>query len=79
MHAVLEEYLLNGAYSEQTFNTVFAFGCPGTERRPDDGDDVEGMRGLFCSEGRPNHQVPGWSEIKQRYVEEVRIRCPHVE
>ncbi|KAJ4348306.1 uncharacterized protein N0V89_009680 [Didymosphaeria variabile] len=71
LHAVLEEYLLNGAYSEDTFNTIFAFGCPGNERQSDDGSDVEAMRCLFCSHGHPHEQIPGWSEVKERYVEKV--------
>ncbi|KAF1977157.1 hypothetical protein BU23DRAFT_565297 [Bimuria novae-zelandiae CBS 107.79] len=71
VHAVIEEYLLNGAYGEDTFNTIFAFGCPGTSRRPDDGSDVEAMRSLFCSEGRPHEQLAGWTEVKQRYVDEL--------
>ncbi|KAL5384770.1 hypothetical protein DPSP01_005207 [Paraphaeosphaeria sporulosa] len=71
LHAVLEEYLLNGAYSQETFNTIFAFGCPGTEHRSDEGGDVVAMRSIFCSDAHPHQEIPGWSEVRQRYVQEL--------
>ncbi|KAF9731453.1 hypothetical protein PMIN04_008243 [Paraphaeosphaeria minitans] len=70
-HAVLEEYLLNGACSEETFNTIFAFGCPGTERRSDESSDVEAMRTIFCSDARPYEEIPNWSDVRQCYVQEL--------
>ena len=73
MHAVIEEYLLNGAYGEEIFNTIFAFGCPRASRRPDDGSDIDAMRTLFCSEGSPHEQIAGWEAVKQRYIQEVGI------
>ncbi|KAJ4291180.1 hypothetical protein N0V90_010378 [Kalmusia sp. IMI 367209] len=71
LHAVLEEYLLNGAYGEDAFNAVFAFGCPGIERRAGDGNDVEAMRSLFCLDGRPLEHMSAWSEVKQRCIDEL--------
>lgn len=71
LQAVLEEYLRNGAYGEEYFNTIFAFGCPGTDRRPDDGADIQSMRTLFCVEGSPREQIHGWSRTKRRYIDEV--------
>lgn len=71
LHAALEEYLLNGAYGEETLNNIFAFGCPGLEPRPDDGNDIEAMRKLFCSEDRSHEEVSGWTEFKQRCVDEL--------
>lgn len=73
VHAAIEEYLLNGAYGDETFNTIFAFGCPKATRRPDDGSDIDAMRTLFCSEGRPHEQIAGWEQVKRRYIEEVGI------
>ncbi|KAF2242111.1 hypothetical protein BU26DRAFT_535063 [Trematosphaeria pertusa] len=74
LQAVLEEYLRNGAYGEEYFNTIFAFGCPGTDRRPDDGADIQSMRTLFCVEGSPREQIHGWSRTKRRYIDEL---LPH--
>lgn len=71
LQAVIEEYLRNGAYGEEAFNTIFAFGCPGIGRRPDDGTDVQAMRNLFCVEGNPREQIEGWSAIQQQYINEV--------
>jgi hypothetical protein len=73
LQAVIEEYLRNGAHGEESFNTIFAFGCPGTARRPDDGNDLQAMRTLFCTEGNTREQIAGWAEIKKRYIGEARI------
>jgi hypothetical protein len=73
LQAVIEEYLQNGAYGEESFNTIFAFGCPGSSRRPDEGNDIQAMRSLFCVEGNTREEIPGWSNIKQRYVGEVSL------
>ncbi|KAF1956581.1 hypothetical protein CC80DRAFT_61017 [Byssothecium circinans] len=71
LQAVIEEYLFNGAYGEEPFNTIFAFGCPSTPRTPEDGTDIQAMRMLFCAEGNPREQIAGWSDIKQRYINEL--------
>ncbi|PVH96648.1 hypothetical protein DM02DRAFT_658988 [Periconia macrospinosa] len=71
LQAVTEEYLRNGAYGEESFNAIFAFGYPGTRRRPDDGPDIQAMRTVFCAEGNTREQIPGWSEIKQHYINEL--------
>lgn len=71
VHAVLEEYLLNGSYGGETFNTIFAFGSPGAEHRADEGSDGGAMRSIFCSDARPHEELPAWSAIKRRYVQEV--------
>lgn len=74
LQSVIEEYLRNGAYGKEAFNTIFAFGYPGTPRRPDDGADIHAMRTLFCAEGNTREQIPGWSKIKQHYIDEVRLQ-----
>ncbi|KAF2868915.1 hypothetical protein BDV95DRAFT_498897 [Massariosphaeria phaeospora] len=74
LQAVTEEYLRNGASGEETFNTIFAFGCPGIDRRPDDGSDVQAMRHLFCTEGDPREQVHGWSKMKRQFINELLPR-----
>ncbi|KAF2641336.1 hypothetical protein P280DRAFT_309158 [Massarina eburnea CBS 473.64] len=71
LQAVVEEYLLNGASGEGPFNAIFAFGCPGTSRRPDDGTDVQSMRMLFCTEGSPREQRAAWSAVQQKYIAEL--------
>lgn len=71
LQAVIEEYLQNGAYGEESFNTIFAFGCPGSARRPDEGTDIHAMRSLFSVEGNPREEIDGWSSIKRRYINEL--------
>ncbi|KAF2675919.1 hypothetical protein K458DRAFT_323446 [Lentithecium fluviatile CBS 122367] len=71
LQAVIEEYLQNGAYGEEAFNTIFAFGCPGSARRPDEGTDIQAMRTLFCVEGNTREQIDGWSRVKRRYISEL--------
>ena len=71
VHAVIEEYLLNGEYGEDIFNTVFAVGCPQRLRQADDGSDIQAMRTVFCRQGRPFEQIAGWTQVKQRYIDEV--------
>jgi hypothetical protein len=71
LQAVIEEYLRNGAYGKESFNTIFAFGCPGSARRPDEGTDIQAMRSLFCVEGNTREQIEDWSRTKRRYIHEV--------
>ncbi|KAH7138297.1 hypothetical protein B0J11DRAFT_11867 [Dendryphion nanum] len=71
LHAVIEEYLRNGAFGPESFNTIFAFGCPGTEPRPDEGSDVEAMRSLFCDDDNPHKQIHGWSRLRRQYINEL--------
>lgn len=71
LQAVLEEYLRNGAYGEETFSTIFAFGCPGAAQIASDGDDVIAMRKIFCDKSRPHEQVSGWAKIRRHYIKEV--------
>ncbi|KAH7095058.1 hypothetical protein FB567DRAFT_19789 [Paraphoma chrysanthemicola] len=70
MQAAIEEYLRNGAYGADTFNTVFAFGCPGP-RWAEEGADVTAMRRLFCDESNPREEIRAWSSIKRRYINEL--------
>tara|TARA_R110002003_G_scaffold702_4_gene21109 strand:- start:4435 stop:5427 length:993 start_codon:yes stop_codon:yes gene_type:complete len=72
MQAAIEDYLRNGAYGAETFNTIFAFGCPGP-RWAEEGADVTAMRRLFCDESNPREEIREWSSIKQRYINEVRF------
>ena len=72
LQAVIEEYLRNGAFGSESFNTIFAFGCPGTEPRSDEGSDVEAMRSVFCDEADPHKQIHGWSRLRRDYINEVR-------
>jgi hypothetical protein len=73
LQAVIEEYLLNGASGPEPFNTIFAFGCPGSGRRPDEGLDVQAMRTLFSVERNTREQLDIWTRTKQRYVNEVSV------
>lgn len=70
LQAAIGEYLRNGAYGPETFDTIFAFGCPGP-RWAEEGADVTAMRRLFCDESNPREEIREWSGIKQRYVSEV--------
>lgn len=80
LQAVIEDYLRNGAYGEEPFNTIFALGCPGIDRQPDEGTDVQAMRSLFCVEGNPRQQIDGWAEIKRTTVDEVSwLSCTTVQ
>jgi hypothetical protein len=71
LQAVVEEYLRNGAFGDDSFNTIFAFGNPGNAVRPDEGSDIQAMRKVFCDAGDPPQQVNSWSRIKQHYIDEV--------
>ncbi|KAF2738334.1 hypothetical protein EJ04DRAFT_486712 [Polyplosphaeria fusca] len=71
MQAVIEEYLRNGAFGEEHFNSIFAFGCPGTNPNEDEGSDITAMRTLFCAEHNPHEQVQGWARIKRQYIDEL--------
>jgi hypothetical protein len=70
MQAAIEEYLRNGAYGEETINTIFAFGCPGP-RWAEEGADVTAMRVLFCDELNPRQEKSEWTDIKRRHISEV--------
>ncbi|KAF2026825.1 hypothetical protein EK21DRAFT_102997 [Setomelanomma holmii] len=70
MQATIEEYLRNGAYGVETFDTIFAFGCPGP-RWAEEGTDVTAMRRLFCDESNPREEIREWSAIKRRYICEL--------
>lgn len=72
LQAVIEEYLRNGAFGEEAFNTIFAFGCPGTEVADDEGIDIQAMRTVFCDEANPHEQIRGWAKTKRQYINEVR-------
>ncbi|KAF2121858.1 hypothetical protein BDV96DRAFT_536822 [Lophiotrema nucula] len=71
LQAVIEDYLRNGAFGPEPFNTTFAFGCPGTEPIEDETTDVAAMRKLFCDENSPHEQIHGWARIKRQYVNEL--------
>jgi hypothetical protein len=71
LQAVLEEYLRNGAFGAEPFETIFSFGCPGTQPADDDGTDIEAMRKLFCTEESPHEQVHGWAKTRRQYINEV--------
>jgi hypothetical protein len=71
LQAVIGEYLRNGAYGQETFNTIFAYGCPGVERWAEEPSDVIAMRRLFCSENNPREQNREWTNVKRRYISEL--------
>ncbi|ORY09766.1 hypothetical protein BCR34DRAFT_602623 [Clohesyomyces aquaticus] len=71
LQAVLEEYLRNGASGEDEFNTIFAFGCPGTMGDFDDAEDIKAMRQLFCKDGNPMEHIHGWSKWKRQCINEL--------
>lgn len=70
LQAAIDDYLRNGAYGPDIFNTIFAFGCPGP-RWAEEGTDVTAMRRLFCDESNPREEIREWSNIKRRYISEV--------
>ncbi|KAF2174876.1 hypothetical protein K469DRAFT_724955 [Zopfia rhizophila CBS 207.26] len=71
LQAVIEEYLRNGAFGEEPFNTIFAFGCPGRGVGSDEGADIRAMRILFCKENDSHEQVHGWARVKRQYINEL--------
>lgn len=71
LQAVIEDFLRNGVYGEDSFNRVFAFGCPGVERWAEEPPVVAAMRRLFCDEDSPREQNRIWTSIKRRYISEV--------
>lgn len=71
LQAVIGEYLRNGAYGEETFNTIFSYGCPGVERWAEEPADVPAMRTLFCDQNNPRQENPEWSSVKRRYIREL--------
>lgn len=72
MQAAIDDYLRNGAYGQETLNTIFAFGKPGP-RWAEEGADVTAMRRLFCDGSNPQEEIRDWSGIRRRYVSEVRL------
>ncbi|KAF2743699.1 hypothetical protein M011DRAFT_471245 [Sporormia fimetaria CBS 119925] len=71
LQAVLEEYLLIGASGTETFNSIFAFGCPGTEALDGETIDINAMRRLFCDKDQPHEQLHSWTKIRRQYINEV--------
>ncbi|KAI1568184.1 hypothetical protein PtrEW4_006587 [Pyrenophora tritici-repentis] len=71
LQAVIGEYLRNGAYGEETFNTIFAYGCPGVERWAEEPADVAAMRRLFCDEGNLRQENRAWTTVKRQYIKEL--------
>jgi hypothetical protein len=74
MHAAIDDYLRNGAFGPDTFNTIFAFGCPGP-RWAEEGTDVTAMRRLFCDESNPREEIREWTNLKRKYIDEVCYPC----
>lgn len=74
LQAVTEEYLRQGAHGSDTFNTIFAFGCPGVDRWAEEPETVMAMRRLFCDEDNRRQEHADWSHVKRHYINEVR-RC----
>lgn len=70
MQAAIDDYLRNGAYGQETLNTIFAFGKPGP-RWAEEGADVTAMRRLFCDGSNPQEEIRDWSGIRRRYVSEL--------
>ncbi|EAT80662.2 hypothetical protein SNOG_12250 [Parastagonospora nodorum SN15] len=75
MQAAIDDYLRNGAYGPETFNTVFAFGRPGP-RWAEEGSDVTAMRRLFCDDSDPRQEIRGWADTKRRYINELLPKKP---
>lgn len=71
LQAVIEEFLRDGVYDAESFNTVFAFGCPGVERWAEEPSNVTAMRMLFCDENNLRKENQTWTSIKDRYIKEV--------
>jgi hypothetical protein len=71
LQAIIGEYLRDGAFGSETFNTIFAYGCPGVERWAEEPADVTAMRRLFCGESSPREQNPNWTNTKRRYISEL--------
>jgi hypothetical protein len=74
LQAVIGEYLRNGAYGDEAFNTIFAYGCPGVERWAEEPADVTAMRRLFCAEGNLREENREWTRIKRQYINELLPR-----
>ncbi|EMD68674.1 hypothetical protein GGP41_008681 [Bipolaris sorokiniana] len=71
LQAVIGEYLRNGSYGPETFNTIFSYGCPGVERWADEPADVSAMRILFCDPDNQRQENREWTRIKRRYIDEL--------
>ncbi|KAF2000434.1 hypothetical protein P154DRAFT_576111 [Amniculicola lignicola CBS 123094] len=76
LQAVLEEYIRNGAFGPEPFNTIFAFGCPGADLTGDEGSDVIAMQKLFCDAMNPHEQIHGWAKTKRQYINELLPQSP---
>ncbi|KAF2011762.1 hypothetical protein BU24DRAFT_436112 [Aaosphaeria arxii CBS 175.79] len=74
LQSVVEEYLLNGAFGNDPFNTIFAFGCPRLGAADGQGSDIQAMRSLFCDESDPTKQVHGWAKLRREYINELLPR-----
>jgi hypothetical protein len=74
LQAIIGEYLRNGAYGQEPFNTIFAYGCPGVERWAEEPADVTAMRRLFCTEGNSREQNHNWTTVKRQYINELLPR-----
>ncbi|KAF2259985.1 hypothetical protein CC78DRAFT_42978 [Lojkania enalia] len=71
LQSVLEEYLRNGAFGDEPFNTIFAFGCPGTQASEDEDIDMAAMRTVFCDQRNRHGQIHGWTEARRKYIGEL--------
>lgn len=71
LQAVIGEYLRNGAYGDEIFNTIFSFGCPGVERWAEEPVDVPAMRILFADPANPRQENREWTLIKRRYIDQL--------
>ncbi|KAF1946495.1 hypothetical protein EJ02DRAFT_441111 [Clathrospora elynae] len=76
LQAVIGEYLRNGAYNPETFNTIFAYGCPGVERWAEEPADVTAMRLLFCDDQNPRVQNRDWTNVKRQCINDLLPRNP---
>lgn len=71
LQAAIEDYLHNGASGDESFNTIFAFGCPGVGAMEGEGEDIQAMRKVFCDPENEHGQVHGWSKTRRQYINEV--------
>ena len=72
LQAVIEQYLCCGAAGNDTFNTIFAYGCPGEgSQDASEPDWIRNMHILFCNGQHPHSHNRNWPAIRREYINEL--------
>lgn len=71
LQSVIDQYVINGRCQTERLVAIFAFGSPGVEHDSQVAETVALQR-LFCKDGSQSEELPEWTELRHRYIEEVR-------